>query len=100
MITAINNKRDILLPAVLIQAMTFIDEASTGRNAASSKEITALYNDTCDRQNVLSADAYSLARTMAIGALAEQEGSNIQASAAIASLIELLDTAAEGGEDR
>ena len=100
----ITEVRQIRLSEALVQAMALIDLASAGKSDITAEEITALYNATCDTQLIVSADEYSLARTLAIGAITEQVGSNIQASAAIANLMDLLDQTelqlAEGGEAR
>ena len=86
---------NINLNNVLQLATGLIQAAKRPNDQVSKEDIKRIYNHTCDnRESVFidsfDPDEYQLASTIAIGAVAEQEGSGIQATAAIACLEDFL----------
>lgn len=75
---------------VLTKAIRFIEAASDNNHRVSAQRIKELYNAECDLQNDVSSEEFSLACTIAIGAITEQEGSNIQSLAAMDNIAYLL----------
>jgi hypothetical protein len=77
---------------VLEVAIGFIDQAADETGAVSAQTLKDIYNSTSfeDYECGLTADEFSLANTIAIGAITEQNGSNIQAVAAMANLQEFF----------
>ena len=76
---------------VITKAILFVEAASDNNHRVSAERITELYNAECDEQFDASPEEFSLACTIAIGAITEQEGSNIQGMAAIDNLYSLID---------
>ena len=76
---------------VLKEAIRFIDYAADNNHRVAPKIITRFYNAECDEQERVTPEEFSLARTIAIGAVTEQEGSNIQGLAAIDKLYQVLE---------
>ena len=76
---------------VLTEAIRFVERASDNNHRVAPETITRLYNDACDEQERVTPEEFSLARTVAIGAITEQEGSNIQGMAAIDNLYQVLE---------
>lgn len=87
----INQKLNII--KVLEEAIQIIDQAVQGITPLSitHTDIRAIYNKNCDNQIHLTSTEYELATTIAIGAITQQNGSNIQAIAAITDIENLID---------
>lgn len=78
---------------VLNEARDFLANTADENDQTTTARIIEHYNANCDRESVGSTtpEEYSLACTFAIGALAEQEGSNIAVAAAIQNITAALD---------
>ena len=75
---------------VLTEAIRFIELAADNNHGVQEQTIKDLYNSECDEQDRVNPDVLSLACTVAIGAITEQKGSNIQSLAAMDNLAYLL----------
>jgi len=81
---------------VVVGAIDLIDQAKLDDERFLISDIQEIYDANCDRQQELSRFEYALACTLAIGAVREQDGSNIVASAAIADLSYTLEAIEDG----
>lgn len=84
------NKKQLNISQVLEEAIRLIEITADNNYGVEAEAITRFYNAECDEQERVEPEEFSLAHTVAIGAITQQDGSNVQSLAAMDNLAYLL----------